>query len=171
MIIQFNFSNFLPLLFLLQSLRCLSSFVSLRGNCIDNIIVVFPLGSFNECSFPISYIVLPRPVDIVLSVIQELDPVSNPSGHSWDSEQDRVHVCGETHGSVDQAGVEIHIWIELSGNTKARALFTSIRLQERFFLIPRQSRSKAISRKLRTLRRQPVLKLIDTFLTILALGS
>lgn len=77
--------------------------------------MVLPLGCFRKRSLPIPNIILPRPIDIIFTIVKEFNPMGDPAGHSGDCEEDGVHVGGEAHCSVDQAGVEIYIGVQFAG--------------------------------------------------------
>ena len=49
----------------------------------------------------VAHVVLSRPDDFVLGVVEELVPVGHPAGSSRNHEEDREHVGGETHCFVD----------------------------------------------------------------------
>lgn len=61
-----------------------------------------------------SDVVLPRPDNFVLGVIEELVPVGEPSDHSGDHEEDGEHISGKSHGAIDDSTVEIDIGVEFS---------------------------------------------------------
>src|SRR5215211_3443444 len=49
---------------------------------------------------------LARPGDLLVLVLEQLDPVGQPARHPGDHEQHREHVDREAHRLVDEAGVE-----------------------------------------------------------------
>ena len=59
-----------------------------------------------------THVVLPRPDDLVLRVIQKLVPVGQPANSSGDHEQDWEHVSRESQSLVDDATVEIDIGVQ-----------------------------------------------------------
>ena len=44
--------------------------------------------------------------------------MGDPSGNSWNCEQDWEHVSWEAHGSVNEATVEVNIGVEFASNTE-----------------------------------------------------
>jgi hypothetical protein len=63
-----------------------------------------------------THVVLSRPNDFVLRIIEELVPVGEPSDHSRDHEENGEHIGREAHGTIDDSTVEIHIRVKLSLN-------------------------------------------------------
>lgn len=63
----------------------------------------FSFLSGDKLTFRMSGIVLSRPVNVVLGIVKELDPMRDPACHSGNCEKDGIHIGGETHCSVDQA--------------------------------------------------------------------
>src|SRR6476646_5710077 len=57
---------------------------------------------------------LPRTRDLLLLVEQHLLPLRQPAGHAADGEQNGEEVGREGHRTVDEAGVEVDVRIELS---------------------------------------------------------
>lgn len=95
-------------------MSCLSSLIFLRANCLDIKVMVLSFWHLYELSFTISDIILSWPVNVILCIIQELSPVSDPSNDSWNCEENRVHVSWESHRSVNESTVKIDIWIQFS---------------------------------------------------------
>src|SRR5712692_2718236 len=52
--------------------------------------------------------------NLLLGVEEHFFPLRNPPGSAWNREQHREHRHRETHRLVDEAGVEVHIGIELA---------------------------------------------------------
>ena len=50
-----------------------------------------------------SHVVLSWTVDVVFGVIQELNPMGEPSGNPGNGEENGVHVCWEAHCPVDES--------------------------------------------------------------------
>lgn len=71
-----------------------------------------------EGSLAITDIVLPWSIDIVFRIIKEFNPVGNPSCNSGNSKEDRVHISGETHSSINEPRIEVNVGIKFSGDTK-----------------------------------------------------
>lgn len=90
--------------------------------------MLFPLSPLDEGSLSIPNEVLSRPVDVILLVIQEFDPMSNPTGHTGNREQNRIHIGGETHCPVDQPRIEINIRVQLPCDARITKILTSINL-------------------------------------------
>jgi hypothetical protein len=86
------------------------------GDGLNEKLVVFSVGQVNELSFGLADVVLSGPVDVVLGVFQELDPMGNPASHAGDGEEHGVHVGGEAHGSVNEAAVEIDVGVKFSAD-------------------------------------------------------
>jgi hypothetical protein len=61
-----------------------------------------------------SLIILKGSSDIILFVLQELSPVSDPASHSRNGEQNHKHISRETQGFVNASGVEIDVGVKLS---------------------------------------------------------
>src|SRR3990172_11104457 len=59
------------------------------------------------------YVYLPRAGDALLRVFDHLPPLRQPPSRARDGEQHREHVDGEAQRLVDDAGVEVHVGIEL----------------------------------------------------------
>lgn len=59
-----------------------------------------------------AYVVLSRPDDLILRVIEEFVPMSYPASSSRNHEENREHVGGETHCFVDDSGVEINVRVQ-----------------------------------------------------------
>src|SRR6478672_4781825 len=57
---------------------------------------------------------LPGTRDLLLLVEQHLLPLRQPAGHAADGEQNGEEVGREGHRTVDEAGVEVDVRIELS---------------------------------------------------------
>ena len=64
-------------------------------------IVLFPLTKFNELSSSVACVILPRPVYVVFSIIEELYPVGYPSWYPRNGIDDRVHAFVKAQGSID----------------------------------------------------------------------
>lgn len=79
-------------------------------------LVVVSVVEGDEVAFGVADVVLSGSVDVVFGVVQEFDPMGDPSGNSGDGEEDGVHVGWETHGSVDEAAVEVDVGVEFSGD-------------------------------------------------------
>lgn len=79
-------SNSSPFLLLSKSLGGISSLVTLGRDGFEVKSVVLPLGCFHKGPFSVAGVVLSRPVNVVLGVVKELHPVSNPSSNSWNCE-------------------------------------------------------------------------------------
>ena len=94
----------------------LPSLVFLRTHRVDVEVVVLSLRHLNELPFAVPDVVLSRSVDVVLGVVEELGPVSDPADDTGNCEEDGVHVGGEAHGSVNKAAVEIDVGVEFSGD-------------------------------------------------------
>ena len=47
--------------------------------------------------------------DLVLWIIEELGPVSEPSSNPWDGEQDCEELSWDAYSLVDHTGVEVNI--------------------------------------------------------------
>ena len=45
-----------------------------------------------------------------------LFPVGNPAGQAADGKHHREHVGGDTHGAVENAGIEVYVGVELAGD-------------------------------------------------------
>ena len=56
----------------------------LRGRNVE--VMFFPLSCLLEGSLSVPDVVLPGPVDVVLGVVEELDPMGDPADHSGNSE-------------------------------------------------------------------------------------
>ena len=69
-----------------RALCSLSSFILLRCHSLSLKFMLLSLGNLNKLSLRMSNIVLPRPVDIVLRVSKELNPMGNPSSNTGNSE-------------------------------------------------------------------------------------
>ena len=61
-------------------------------------------------------VVLPGPHNLVLGVIEELIPMSQPSDSSRNHEKHGEHVSGESHSLVDDSTVEIDVRVQLPLN-------------------------------------------------------
>ena len=61
-------------------------------------------------------VILSGPIDVVLGVFHELDPMGNPASYAGNCEKHWIHVSWEAHSSVNKATVEVNIGIELSAN-------------------------------------------------------
>lgn len=63
-----------------------------------------------------SVVVLSRPVDVVFGVLKELLPMSDPASYSGNGEEDRVHISRETHGTVNEATVEVNVGVKFAAD-------------------------------------------------------
>ena len=77
-------------------------------------LVVTPLGQIHKLALGVSSVVLSWSVDVVLRIGQKLHPMSDPSDHSRNSEQDREHISWEAHRPVDQSTVKINVRVKLA---------------------------------------------------------
>src|SRR5690349_1445474 len=57
---------------------------------------------------------LPGPRDFLFRIEEHLFPLRNPARSAGNCKQHRKHGHWETHGLVDQPGVEVHVGIELA---------------------------------------------------------
>lgn len=73
--------------------------------------MLLPFVSGDVVSLPITLVVLSRSVDVVLRVLEILDPMGKPSGDSWDCEENWEEVGRESHSFVDQSRVEIDVGV------------------------------------------------------------
>ncbi len=99
-----------------MAVSSITALVGLRHYSIQIEAVILAFRRVHKVSLPIACIVLPRAVDVVFRVVEELDPVGDPAHHARNGEQDGVHVGGETHCSVDQSRIEVNIRIKLAGD-------------------------------------------------------
>lgn len=61
-----------------------------------------------------AYVVLPRTHNLVLRIVQELVPVSQPPHHPRDHEEHWEHVSRESHRAVNDTAVEVHVRVKLT---------------------------------------------------------
>lgn len=96
---------------------CIRDFVSLGSGCFAAIYVkvcLWPLVKGHEVSGAMTDVVLTRPHNLVLRVVHELVPVSQPTNSSGNHEKNGEHVSGEAHSFIDDSTVEINIGVEFS---------------------------------------------------------
>ena len=72
------------------------------------------LGHVLEVPALIPLVDLARSHDLVVWVVKELVPMSEPSSKSWKGEEDCEHLCWDAQSLVDNTRVEVYVWIELS---------------------------------------------------------
>lgn len=94
----------------------LPSLVFLRPHRVDVEVMVLPFRHLDELSFAVPDVVLSRSVNVVLGVVEELGPVSDPAYDTGNCEEDGVHVGWKSHGSVDKAAVEVDVGVKFSGD-------------------------------------------------------
>src|SRR5579883_824908 len=59
---------------------------------------------------------LAGPGDLLLRVFDHLQPLRHPARRAGDGEQHREHLRRQPHRLIDDAGVEVHVWVELVGD-------------------------------------------------------
>ena len=70
----------------------------------------------HELSTGVALVDLAGTHNLVLGVLNELVPVSEPAGKTGQGEEDSEHLSGDAEGLVDHTGVEINVRVELSLN-------------------------------------------------------
>src|SRR5260370_3711591 len=75
---------------------------------------LIPLIDGNVMTRVVPEIDLPRARNFLLGVQEHLFPLRDPAGSARNREQNGKHGHRETHRLIDEAGVEIHVGIELA---------------------------------------------------------
>ena len=57
---------------------------------------------------------LARARNFLLGIEEHLFPLRDPTGSAGNREEHGKHGHRETHGLINEAGVEVHVWIELA---------------------------------------------------------
>src|SRR5437879_6212954 len=76
--------------------------------------LLIPLIDRNVMTRVVSHIDLARARNFLLGVEEHLFPLRDPTGGARNREEDGKHGHRETHRLINEAGVEVHVWIELA---------------------------------------------------------
>jgi hypothetical protein len=57
-------------------------------------------------------------INVVLLILEILNPVCGPAGNSGNCKKYGEHIGGETHGLIDQSRIEVYVGIELPCDAK-----------------------------------------------------
>jgi len=87
------------------------------SNLIQPLLFAFKSGSVihrYEISFARSFEHLSRPSDTLLGVVKKLFPLSEPSDGPGNREENWKHLHRKTHRLINEAGVEVYVWIQIA---------------------------------------------------------
>src|SRR5450631_1665035 len=68
----------------------------------------------NVLTFGPAHVQLTRAGNLQIWVLDHLAPLGDPARQPPEGEQDGEHLGGESHGPVDQPGVEVHVRVQLA---------------------------------------------------------